>query len=163
MTVTYEMAYKEVLEVLKNLDEQDLKKIPIEEIRFLKLHADKTYNYIYNEKLPIEKQNLSKKAKAILVTYFRDYFATENQKRKLEIILKNNDVQNEELKRKEYSNNVFKNNISENKINNEYNSNNQIKENNNNNDNKMIVVHKEKIWNKIISKIRKILEKIRRK
>lgn len=163
MISTYEMAYKEVLEVLKYLDEEDLKKIPLEEIRFLKLHADKTYNYIYDEKLPIDKQNISKKAKAILLAYFRDYFATENQKRKLEIILKNNDIQNEELKRKEYSNDVFKNNTSKNEINNENNSNNQIKENRNDRGNKMIVVRKENILDKIINKIRNILNKFRRK
>ena len=42
--ITYSMAYTEVLEILKHLPAEDLAKIPLEEIEFLKENAIKIIN-----------------------------------------------------------------------------------------------------------------------
>jgi len=96
------MAYTEVLEILKHLPAEDLAKIPLEEIEFLKEKCDKNYKYEIKADIPIEEQNISRKANAILIVYFKKYFATELQKQKLDIILKNNQLAIEEQKREKY-------------------------------------------------------------
>ena len=96
------MAYTEVLEILKHLPAEDLAKIPLEEIEFLKEKCDKNYKYEIKADIPIEEQNISRKANAILIVYFKKYFATELQKQKLDIILKNNQLDIEEQKREKY-------------------------------------------------------------
>jgi len=100
--ITYSMAYTEVLEILKHLPAEDLAKIPLEEIEFLKEKCDKNYKYEIKADIPIEEQNISRKANAILIVYFKKYFATELQKQKLDIILKNNQLAIEEQKREKY-------------------------------------------------------------
>ena len=54
---------------------------------------------------------LSRKAYAILVVYFKKYFATEKQKQKLDIILRNNQIAIDKAKREKYGvDNLFKEN-----------------------------------------------------
>ena len=70
---------------------------------------------MYDKNLSLDKQNILKETKVIIVSLFRDYFATEAQKAKLEKIL----VYNEEIldgyNREKYSyDNIFKNNKKEN-------------------------------------------------
>ena len=92
MIVTYEMAYVEVLSVLKNyLSKKEFDKIPQEKIDFFEKYKDQNYTFELNKELPIEKQNISKKANAILVILYRDYFANDHQKKVLQQILELND------------------------------------------------------------------------
>lgn len=108
MITTYEMAYVEVLAILKNyLSEEELNKIPKEKIEFFKRNEDHNYIFEINNRLPIEKQNISEKANAILVILYRDYFADEQQKEALKRILELND----KIKEKDKQNNNEKYNI----------------------------------------------------
>lgn len=108
MEETYEKAFVEVLAIIKNLPKKEYEKIPKEKIEILEKHSDKSYEFNININVPLESQNISKKANAILVTLYRDYFATDSQKEKLKEILKNNWLQEEERKQKEYNpNNIF--------------------------------------------------------
>ena len=92
MITTYEMAYVEVLAILKKyLKENEFNKIPKEKIDFFEKHKDFNYIFNINNELPIEKQSISKKAKAILVILYRDYFANEQQKGIMKQILELND------------------------------------------------------------------------
>ena len=112
MIVTYEMAYVEVLAVLRNyLSNEEFSKIPQEKIDFFEKYKDKNYTFELNKELPIEKQNISKKANAILVILYRDYFADDNQKKILQQILELNDkIQEKETQNtKEKYNIIFKN------------------------------------------------------
>ena len=105
MITTYEMAYVEVLAVLKNfLSELELKKIPKERIDFFENNKDNNYHFEINKNLPIEKQYLSEKANAILVILYRDYFADEQQKETLKQILELNDKIKEKEKQKDNEN-----------------------------------------------------------
>ena len=124
MINTYAKAYTEVLEILKYFSEEEYSKIPQEKIDFYKNNMDRNYNYNINPNIDLSQQYISKEANAILITLFRDYFATESQKKTLNNLLNQNQNKLENIKREKYnSNDIFKNNhkstIIENKDNNQ--------------------------------------------
>ncbi len=115
MTNSYSRACTEVLVLLKYyLKDDDYNKIPKDVIAFYEKNKDVNYEYKIDTNLSLEEQEISEKANAIIITIFRDYFASEVQKEKLEKILINNDKVIEERKREQYNpDNIFKNNNSE--------------------------------------------------
>ena len=107
---TYAKAYTEVLEILKYFPEEEYKKIPIEKINFYKSNMDKEYKFTINPEIDLANQNISKEAKAIIVSLYRDYYATEEKKVKINEILDLNQKKEELEKRKKYHpDNIFKN------------------------------------------------------
>lgn len=111
MTNTYDKAYTEVLEILGQFSIEEYSKIPKEKIDFYKNNMDKDYIYKINPEIDLSQQYISKEANAILISLFRDYFATENQRKTLSNLLNQNQVKLEEIKREKYnSNNLFKKN-----------------------------------------------------
>lgn len=142
--VTYKMAYTQVLEILKRLPKEEVAKIPTEEIEFLKENCDKTYKYILSPNARLEECQISRKAYAILVVYFKKYFATEIQKQKLDVILKNNQIAIEKEKREKYGvDNLFK----ENKL--EQEENKKVE----------IVPYKESFFKRLLNRIKKIFRR----
>ena len=142
--VTYKMAYTQVLEILKRLPKEEVAKIPTEEIEFLKENCDKTYKYIVSPNARLEECQISRKAYAILVVYFKKYFATEIQKQKLDVILKNNQIAIEKEKREKYGvDNLFK----ENKL--EQEENKKVE----------IVPYKESFFKRVLNRIKKIFRR----
>lgn len=103
MIDTYAKAYTEVLEILKYFSVEEYSKIPQEKIDFYKNNRDKNYNYNINPNIDLSKQYISKEANAILISLFRDYFATENQKKMLNNLLNQNQEKIENIKREKYS------------------------------------------------------------
>lgn len=111
----YAKAYKEVLEIIKYFPEDELNKIPQEKIDYYKENMDKEYKFEINPKIDLSEQNISKEASAIIVTLFRDYFATKEQKKKLEEIIKLNKIKLEKEKKNKYNpDDLFKSNNNEN-------------------------------------------------
>lgn len=109
MTAQYKKAYTEVIEILNHLPEEEYYKIPKEKIDFYKKNMDKDYIYTINPKLELYKQYISKEANAVLISLFRDYFATEKQKKILKNLLNQNQERLEQAKREIYnSDNIFK-------------------------------------------------------
>ena len=110
MTNSYAKACNEVLVLLKTyLSAEEYKKIPKEKILFYERNRDVNYTYELNIDLALEEQAISEKANTILITIFRDYFATEKQQKILENILLENDKKKEIEKSNRYdSNNIFK-------------------------------------------------------
>ena len=107
---TYAKAYTEVLEILKYFPEEEYKKIPIEKINFYKSNMDKEYKFTINPEIDLANQNISKEANVIIVSLYRDYYATEEQKVKINEILDLNQKKEELEKRKKYHpDNIFKN------------------------------------------------------
>lgn len=142
--VTYKMAYTQVLEILKRLPKEEVAKIPTEEIEFLKENCEKTYKYILSPNARLEECQISRKAYAILVVYFKKYFATEIQKQKLDVILKNNQIAIEKEKREKYGvDNLFK----ENKL--EQEENKKVE----------IVPYKESFFKRVLNRIKKIFRR----
>lgn len=105
----YRKAYTEVLEILSYFPDDEYKKIPKEKIDFYKKHMDKDYVYHINPNIELSRQYISEEANAILVSLFRDFFATENQKEKLNKLLYQNQVISDNAKREKYNPDVFKN------------------------------------------------------
>lgn len=97
MNNSYAKAYTEVLEIINHFSEDEYKKIPKEKIDFYEKHKDREYDFKIDPNIDLAEQNISRKANAILVSLFRDYFATAKQKE----ILKNLLQQNQEKLEKE--------------------------------------------------------------
>ena len=79
----YAIAYKEVLEILKYIPEEDFKKLPNNVLELYKENCDKDYSFSYDPEKTLEEQNVSKRARAIIGILFRDYWATPTQKQKI--------------------------------------------------------------------------------
>ena len=75
----FQIACKEVLEILNKVKEEDLKKIPKEEIDMLKSNVDYEYNFSFNSNKSLEEQKVSKPAKAIIAKLYIDYIMDEKQ------------------------------------------------------------------------------------
>lgn len=100
MINTYPQAYKEVLILLKYyLKEEDYNKIPKEKIEFFEKNADKNYSYEIDKTKKYEEQKRSRKTNSIIVTLYRDYFTTDEEKKTLEKILKLNELKVKNMKK----------------------------------------------------------------
>jgi len=105
----YAKAYTEVLEILKYLPKNEYNKIAKEKIIFFENNKDNSYKFSINPHMPLDKQNISIEANSIIIVLFRDYFATEKQQEKLNIILKQNeDKYQEEIRNKYNPDDIFK-------------------------------------------------------
>lgn len=146
MTSRYAKAYTEVLEILKYLPVEEYNKISKEEIDFYEMHRDKDYIYSYNPTLTLKEQNISREANVILVIIFRDFFATDMQKEKLNKILVNNErIYQEELREIYNLDDLFKDNISNEKI--------EASES------VSMIEYKESFFTKILNKIKRIFHR----
>lgn len=108
MNNSYAKAYTEVLEIINHFSEDEYKKIPKEKIDFYEKHKDREYDFKINPNIDLTEQNISRKANAILVSLFRDYFATAKQKEILKNLLQQNQEKLEKEKYLKYNpDNIF--------------------------------------------------------
>lgn len=107
MEDNYQKAYKEILEILKYVPEESVKKIPQEMRDMFEKEQSKTYDFQIDTSKTFEEQELLEETKAILANIFRDYWATPYQKERIEIKEKYDRQQSEEQKRKIYNPNDF--------------------------------------------------------
>ena len=77
----YIKAYVEVSEILAHLSEEELKKIPQSRIDYYNSkRSQTTYDFKLDPKKNLKEQNISIMANAIIVSLYRDYFATPKQR-----------------------------------------------------------------------------------
>ena len=115
MNNKYAKAYTEVVELLNALPIDEFNQIPSEEIEFYKENMDKDYNFTIDSGVDLSKQNISFEANSIIIDIFQKYFATEEQKEKIEKILEKNSAEEDALKRERYNpDNIFKKEVSSN-------------------------------------------------
>lgn len=108
MNNLYAKAYTEVLEIINHFSEDEYKKIPKEKIDFYEKQKDRKYDFKINPNIDLAEQNISRKANAILVSLFRDYFATAKQKEILKNLLQQNQEKLEKEKYLKYNpDNIF--------------------------------------------------------
>lgn len=108
MNNLYAKAYTEVLEIINHFSEDEYKKIPKEKIDFYEKHKDRKYDFKINPNIDLAEQNISRKTNAILVSLFRDYFATAKQKEILKNLLQQNQEKLEKEKYLKYNpDNIF--------------------------------------------------------
>ena len=99
----YAKAYKELLEIIKHFPLEEYNRIPKEKIKFYEENMDKNYNFTINPNIDLSEQNISRETKALIVTLYEEYFATEEQKQIIEEILELNQKKEEQEKRKKYN------------------------------------------------------------
>lgn len=109
MTNNYAKAYTEVLEILNYLPQEEYEKIPQEKIDFYEANCDKEYEFVFDISKPIEEQEILRETSIIMIILFRDYFATTEQKEKLQKILQQNEEKYQnELREKYNPDEIFK-------------------------------------------------------
>lgn len=82
----YSNACTEVLAILNFVKEEDVQKIPKEEIENLKKNANLEYTFSYDVTKNIKEQNVSKVAKGIIANFFIKYIATSDEKQKIRML-----------------------------------------------------------------------------
>ena len=141
---SYADAYQEVIEVLRYSEPNDVNKIPIGKIRFFIEHMNKMHNFKINTEKTLDEQELSEEARAILANLYKDYWATDYEKQRIEA-KENYDL--EQIAKEKYStDSLFKKR--------------EVKaEAISHNENSMIIAKKEKWYKKIFNSIKKFFSK----
>lgn len=75
MNNNYKKAYAEVSYILKQLEEENLKKIPANLLKLIEKEKDKNYKINITLDTPIYEQNLLRETKAVLAVIYRLYLA----------------------------------------------------------------------------------------
>ena len=145
----YAIAYKEVFEILKYIPKEDYNKIPSEKIELYKVMQEKNYNFKYNPSKTLDEQNVSKRAKAIIALLFRDYWATDIQRKKILEKQKYDRQRIEEEKKQKYQyKDLFKK--EERTI--------EIKDNT---ESVTLIEYKENVFARFLNKIKRILKRLK--
>ena len=107
--INYKKALVEVDAVLSCLDYNEYKKIPTNIINAIENNKDEEYMYEYDEELEYEDWSLMPETKAILYNIFKQYLATEEQRKYLQQKERLENYKIESKKIKKYnSENLFK-------------------------------------------------------
>ena len=106
----YAKCLVELDEVLYNLSNEDLKKIP-EDIRdSIKEQKDKTYTWKYDKSKTLNEQKIDRKTIAMLSYLNMEYLLNEEQKELMKKFHKSNEEKLEKIKQNKYkSEDIFKN------------------------------------------------------
>ncbi len=144
----YANAYTEVDTILKYLRIEDLNKIPENFIKTIKANKNDNYNFTIDWNKELKDQNILIETRAILFNIFRDYLANDIQKEKIINMQREEENRNELVKQEMYDVNLFENRY--------------IVKNEDKNNEMTIVEFKESFFEKIINKIKKIIN-IKRK
>jgi len=152
----FSKAYKEVLEILKYIPKQDYDKVPKYIIENMEKEQDREYKYNVTEFKNFERQEMLKETEAILSVLFREYWATEEQRKWIYEKERLEKRKFEQEKSKSYNslNDMFltvKNDMNENHLEEKI-----IK--NNIQENKLQEIKKDNFWQKVITKIKKLLK-----
>ena len=103
MADNYEKAYREIYEIFKYLPKEEVEKIPIKIRDTIKECMDKNYNYQFQEELDFQEQNLLKETRSLLAVLYRDYWATDIERKRIIEVQKNDIKKYEKQKSELYS------------------------------------------------------------
>lgn len=105
-----QIAYAEVMQVLKYFDRNLVMKIPVELLEYFKEHQKKDLIVNIDKEDIFNKNNISKDALALLAYIDMEYWANEEEKRKLKKVYMENEKKHQiELSEKYEYNNIFNN------------------------------------------------------
>lgn len=108
----YPNAYKEVYEILQNIDKKDYDLIPKEFIQMVEKNMNKDYIFKLKNNKGFENQELLQETKTILAYLYLNYWGTEDEKIKIKQKFKQDILKDEEKKRQKYNpDNLFERNI----------------------------------------------------
>lgn len=83
MENNYAKAYKELVEILNNVPQESVNRIPVDMIEMFKHNMDNNYNFKIDVTKSFENQVLMEETKAILANIYKDYWATPYQKERI--------------------------------------------------------------------------------
>ena len=147
----YIQAYTEVYCILKYFPKEFLNKIPAKLLKMIQSKFDEKYQVQVDVKKGLLNQNLSKKAKDILVVFKYNFWSNEDEKENIKKKLYENENKfQKELSEKYNTDNIFKNKDLNTKI-------------EANIENVSMIEYKETWINKLMNKIHNIINKIIRK
>lgn len=146
----YNIAISETLEILNHTRQEDVDKIPVKFLKFLKDNALVTYKPSLDFNKPLNEMNLNEKTIGLLSIINRKYWCDDNQKKEFDNKLKENEtIFQQRLQIKYNTDNLFNNR----KI--DINSNNDIKTKET-----AIIEYKQKSFlEKILDKIKKLFNR----
>ena len=146
----YNIAISETLEILNHTRQEDVDKIPVKFLKFLKDNALVTYKPSLDFNKPLNEMNLNEKTIGLLSIINRKYWCDDNQKKEFDNKLKENEtIFQQRLQIKYNTDNLFNNR----KI--DINSNNDIKTKET-----AIIQYKQKSFlEKILDKIKKLFNR----
>lgn len=144
----YKNALKQVYDILKNTDEELVKKIPEKFMDFIKSNMNEGYQTNIKTNISINNQDLLKETEDVLALIYRSYWATQEEKEEFAKKDKNEYIETEKLKKEEYKgkdiSQIFEERKNINKI--------TI-------DNNLMVIKKEGIIKRFLNKIKEIFIK----
>lgn len=106
----YKKACTELLEILKHVPISSLNKIPKETIEMYKLNRHQSYKYYYDEALELEEQKISHLTQILIANLYIEYWASEEERKKIKEKDKQEIEKIEKQKRELYSpNEIFEN------------------------------------------------------
>ena len=148
VTEEYQIAYSEVLEILKYVPKEEYEKIDKEKLAFYERNKKQDYIFNYDVNKTLDEQGVSKIAKVIISIIYRDYWASDEERNE---ILEMQNKMRKNLKEKtqiDFDPNIaFKKNVEEENI---------VKESINN---QITEYKKENFFQKLINKIKNIFKK----
>lgn len=149
MIENYPKAYTEVLEILKYMPKEDVDKIPKKMLDTFEYKRDKNHNFTIDENQDFSKLKILDETEAIIVNIFKDYWATPEQKTKIQAKMQNDIKIIEEEKKAKFNSDVFKKKeIAE--------LENEVQKDNNINNNLPMEVKKQKFYEKVINFLKNI-------
>lgn len=80
----YAKAYTELLEILKYVSKSSFEKIPKENIEMYEKLRDNNYKYQYNTSLEIDEQDISHLTTILIANIYIKYWASEEERKKIE-------------------------------------------------------------------------------
>ena len=117
----YAVACTEVLEILNYISKEDYNKVPRDVMQVLEKNKKDDIVFLYNPWKDINEQKMSETGRVMLASFFRDYWATDEQRNKIKafqnIFYKclvqsaqnNKRYQIEEENKQKYNTDIFKN------------------------------------------------------
>ena len=135
----YSKAYKELDEIFKYLPEEEFNKIPAELINKIKREKDDQYKYEVTHIEDFRNQEMLKESRAILAVLYRDYWASDEERKEILEQERKEFLEKEEKKKENQNfNSMFNNrNVIEQDV------------------SQAVVQYKESLFKKIINKIAK--------
>lgn len=105
----YGEALAELKVLLKHTDQKLVEKIPNKFMNYIEKNAAKDYDVNIQLDIPLEQQNLKEKTKDFMALIYRNYFCTEEERKELDFVLKENQQKYEKALNEKYSyENLFK-------------------------------------------------------
>ena len=103
----YTDAFTQVYVILNELDDEDYAKIPPEVVDAI--NRNKEYEFEIDESVDLKDNNLLPEARALLFKIYRDYLASESQRKKI-LKMQNEERRKRELKKQQqYNSDIFAN------------------------------------------------------